>query len=165
MKNNASEAWFELLNRVNPYYIEGYILAIDPGHTIGYAFFNSGNIVSTGSKLVVDKLGIIDWVGIQKIVEVIPDLRFIVMEEYRVYEQYAASHIQSTVPTLRIIGGIQMLACLKETNVVFQSASRAKSFCTDIKLKRWNMLTKSLHKNDAIRHATAFYLFHEKARK
>jgi hypothetical protein len=148
--------WQEFLCRVNPNPVMGKILAIDPGETTGYALFNDAQLVRAGTIITPDD-NTWQWTFYNLIVNIQPDI--IVMEEYRIYEHKAMDHSYSTIPTLRYIGGIQMIARLRNIDVFMQSANRAKGFCTDVKLKEWEMLQKNNHANDAIRHVTSFYLF------
>jgi hypothetical protein len=151
--------WKELLHSQNKYHTNKTLLALDPGHTVGFAYFEKANLVKAGAKKIVTPYKHdIDFKGIRDLIELYSP-KIIVMEEYRIYQNKAQIHIDSNIPTLRVIGAIEMLAAMHNMKVYFQSASRGKSFITDIKLQSWNMLTNSLHTNDAIRHGCTFLLF------
>lgn len=84
----------------------------------------------------------------------------IVCEEYRVYAWRAKQHSWSNIPTLRLIGGLQMLCTQRDIPIIFQSAQQAKGFSTDEKLKAWDLYqVRKRHANDAIRHAVYWLVF------
>src|SRR3990172_1289730 len=80
----------------------------------------------------------------------------VVMEDYFIYANKLKQHLSSDLFTTRIIGAIEGLAGVRNIPVVMHSASQAKGFVTDEKLKAWQMyeVTKGQrHARDALRHA------------
>jgi len=86
----------------------------------------------------------------------------VVMEDYFIYANKLKQHLSSDLFTTRIIGAIEGLAGVRNIPVVMHSASQAKGFVTDEKLKAWQMyeVTKGQrHARDALRHAVYFLIF------
>lgn len=151
--------------------LEGTILSLDPGHTTGIfvvsvtpAGIHPRHIsqqqtfpVSKGAKVFS-----------QLLQEYSPD--FIITETYRVYEWKAKDHSWSDVPTLRVIGCLETILTQETTHphphnkliasLHYQTAEQGKAFCTDQRLKDWDLYYPSLrHGRDAIRHACHAILF------
>lgn len=131
---------------------KGRILALDPGITTGWAWFDHAALVDCGQ--------------IHTSLRTLQDLfdttkpQSVVMEKYIIYKTKVEQHTLSTVPTLRIVGAIQMLAWQKGAPLFLQTAAQAKFFCTDDKLKAWELFqTYKRHANDSIRHAVYYMTF------
>lgn len=130
----------------------GTLLALDPGDTLGYAVFKDGTLADKGHipgtiRAITDLLDLHE-----------PDT--IVAEEYRIYAHKAAEHIGSTIPTLRLIGAIELLCDQRAIPLLFQSAQLAKGFMTDEKLREWSYFPKTQrHAADAVRHGCYAILF------
>lgn len=89
-----------------------------------------------------------------------PQPETIVYEEYRIRGNKAKQHIGSEVFTIQHIGVIRAVADDLGANIVKQSAGMAKTFATDVKLRRWGLYQPNKrHANDAIRHGVYFHLF------
>ena len=135
----------------------GTLLALDPGETTGVAIFQEGKLVEAFQESTKEiKSALITIAPIIK--------RFgfdaIVIEEYRVYAWKVKEHAWSDLHTSRLIGAIELLCAIHEIPLHKQSAQIAKQFCTDKKLKDWNLWLKGqVHSRDAIRHGCYFILF------
>lgn len=133
-------------------------LCFDPGHTTGWAVFRQFELAESGE---------IDTDDITKATHEIEllisehDPETIVIEDYRVYRHRAKHHAGSDMLTTRVIGCIETLAIMCHiSHIVKQPAHIAKGFCTDKKLREWEMYKKGeKHARDAIRHGCYFLLF------
>lgn len=88
----------------------------------------------------------------------------VVCESYRIYSDRAKQHINSDVPTLRLIGRIEHICELRAIPVTFQLASEGKSFATDSLLAKWKISSDNephniRHSKDAVRHGIHYLLF------
>ncbi len=133
-------------------------LCFDPGHTTGWAVFHKFNLMDSGE------------ISTQSIEEATHEVELliseyqpsmIVIEDYRVYRWRAKHHAGSDMLTTRVIGCIETLAIMSQyPHVVKQPAHIAKGFCTDPKLRAWDMYIKGQkHARDAIRHGCYYLLF------
>jgi hypothetical protein len=89
-----------------------------------------------------------------------PDV--VVMESYRVYSWKADQHKWQSLFTPRLIGALEYIIAQEGLPLVKQSASEGKNFCTDDKLKAWQLYSRTTgkqHARDALRHALHFALF------
>lgn len=140
------------------------MLCLDPGFTTGVCVFKEGKLDSweqvttvikttKGSKLL--------WPNLTDIFKRLqPTL--IVCEDYRVYQHKLNQHTNSSVDTLRLIGGIDMTADMLGIPIVYQMAMQAKGFCTDEKLKSWGYWQPGMrHSRDAIRHGCYYMMFNK----
>ena len=134
------------------------ILAFDPGHTTGWAFFDRGLMVVSGE---------IDTTSISACMDNTQPLlhsfhpHVVIMEDYRIYKWRQKHHVGSELLTTQIIGCLETLAIQDFVNfVIKQPAHIAKGFCTDKKLKEWNYyIPGQRHARDAIRHGCYYILF------
>jgi hypothetical protein len=138
--------------QVVPSALPALLLAVDPGETTGWCVFEYGRLTQAGQcpgdPVHLDGL----------ITRLNPDI--IVCEEYRIYGWKAKRHAWSDVPTLRLIGGIQMICTQRNIPMVLQGAQQAKGFSKDDKLRAWGLYqVGKRHANDSIRHATYYLLF------
>ena len=143
------------------------LLSIDPGHTTGWSIFENGDMTSCGQvDTVIDRRGnnegTVDWRAVEKLV-LFHNPTHVLYEDYRVYGHKLDRHSNSQVLTIRIIGVIDYLARIHlGAEVTHQSASVAKGFCDDKKLKMWGLYTKGQrHSRDSIRHAVYYLLFNK----
>ena len=138
--------------------IDFKILALDPGETVGYAFFVGASLIEHGE---LGPFLTVEGASFQ-VKELITrlDPHCVVMEGYRVYAWKARSHTHSNLFTARLIGAVQYITGERKIKRFEQSAHQAKSFVTDAKLKEWNFYMKGQkHARDAIRHAVFYLLF------
>ena len=138
------------------------LLAVDPGETTGWAYFENGILRSSG-QIAHRDLGIMST----KIQELIGDIlpTHVVAEDYKVYRSKAKSHSWSGLYTPKLLGAIEFICGMSNIPLTLQMAS-SKQFCTDAKLKIWGYYCKgNPHTNDAIRHGCYFLLFHKRRRK
>ena len=139
------------------------ILAFDPGHTTGWAFFEEGELKFAGE---------IDTTSIEACGEHAVKLFalyrpvVVVMEDYRVYKWRAKHHVGSELLTSQVLGALQLLAIQSAStqniavHIIKQPAQVAKGFCTDKKLKEWGYWQSGeRHARDAIRHGCYYILF------
>lgn len=141
--------------QVAPQELPASLLSVDPGETTGWCIFQHGRLTQAGQcpgdPVHLDNL----------ITKINPDI--IVCEEYRIYGWKAKRHAWSDVPTLRLIGGIQMICTQRNIPMVLQGAQQAKGFSKDEKLRAWGLYqVGQRHANDSIRHATYYLLFGHK---
>ena len=153
-------SWTEFLSRAKPDVVSPpRLLALDPGDTTGWALFEYGSMVQASVVLGPDVS-----TRVQHIHEVIHEHKptHIVCEEYRIYASHVDQHIYSSIPTLKLIGAIELSALLLDIPAVIkmQSAGQGKSFVKDNKLKMWGLYQfNNAHMNDAIRHGCHYLLF------
>lgn len=152
-----------IAKKVAPFH--GYVLALDPGETTGWAVFERND----GDKIALVACGQASTWPMENCVAELTKLldtytpNIVVHELYAVYEWKAQDHSWSQVPTLRIIGCLETLCVQKKYSIVSQTAQVAKNFCTDEKLKTWGVYQVGLkHARDAIRHGIYFLLFGHK---
>jgi len=134
----------------------GILVALDPGETTGYAIFMNNYLIETGQ------------ISGKNFVECIKDLHrllrnanphHVVMEDYKIYSHKSQAHAWSSLFTPRLLGAIETL-CYFERKVLHRQMASAKGFCTDEKLKKWNMFRVGQpHACDAVRHGVYFILF------
>jgi len=145
---------------------EGSVVAVDPGETTGIAHFRDGVLIQAEQLQTKDAPSgaylVWDWA-------VECNVRWLVVEEYRVYAWKSKDHSWSTMHTSRLIGGIDTLAYpwirSGKVSSYKQSAQTAKTFCTDERLEEWGLwIPGKQHARDAIRHACYFSLFGDHAR-
>ena len=133
------------------------LLALDPGLTTGYSIFSSGEMLTNG---------IIDWkdlnTGFLSLIHLLQlfNPNVVVCEDYRLYANKVNAQLGSQIPTIKIIGAIEML-CIQNGITLFKMmASQAKGFATNDKLKEWGYYKKvNRHSRDSIRVGCHFLLF------
>ena len=152
----------ELLNKqiqsAKPYWkIPKVLLAIDPGETTGYSIFKDGELFRHG--VIIWKIPSLGYeIFVNHLKEDFPDV--VVCEDYRLYANKVNAQLGSQIPTIKIIGAIEMLCSTNKIPMIKQMASTAKQFCTREKLEEWGYWKKiNPHARDSIRHATYFLLF------
>ena len=134
------------------------VLALDPGHTTGWAFFEEAELKSSDQ---------IDTSTIEACARNATELfqiyhpQIVVMEDYRVYAWRQKQHVGSEMMTTRVIGALELMSMQHHVpHIIKQPAHVAKGFCDDKKLKEWGMYQKGQrHARDAIRHGCYFILF------
>lgn len=138
---------------------DGVLVSFDPGKTTGYAVFQDLKLITAG-QLSTPELGPSFKLFIDLFQQHKPTL--CVVEDYRVYKHKKEQHAWSELHTAKLIGVIEGAAASYEPSmeVIKQPAFVAKGFCTDAKLKEWNLyLRGQKHARDAIRHACYQILF------
>jgi hypothetical protein len=156
--------FYDLLQRVRgEQRIPKTLLCLDPGETTGWSIFHEGKLIDWGQSKTVEDGNII-WNEIQMLF-LHSQPSHILCEDYRIYQHKLDRHSFSPVLTLRIIGGIDLLANQTHISINYQMASQAKGFVTDDKLKLWNFWQSGQrHARDSIRHACYFLLFYNKGK-
>lgn len=143
---------------------ERYVICLDPGETTGFAIFDNTTLVRSGQLHTVEN-GKILWDNLIEFLTKNVDTtknNYFVCENYRIYQHKLARHSFSPVVTLRLIGGIDLIAHSSEIPIYYQMAAQAKGFVTDQKLKDWGFWIKGKnHARDAIRHGIYFLLFNK----
>ena len=134
------------------------LLALDPGLTMGYSIFKDGELF---------RHGIINWEipvhSYNYLLAVITNYspNVVVCEDYRLYANRVNAQLGSQIPTIKIIGAIEMLCGQNKIPLFKMMASQAKGFCTDLKLKEWGYYKKvNRHSRDSIRCGCHWLLFH-----
>lgn len=150
----------------------GTVLSLDPGETTGWSvFYVYDRMLTTEDKGGTTGIDLVDCGQVTTpdiesatreyqhlIVQFRPD--HIVAEDYRVYGWKVNEHSFSEVITARLVGNIETLCTLRGIPFHKQMAQIAKQFCTDDKLKVWDLWIKGKrHARDAIRHAIYWILF------
>ena len=141
---------------------QGTLLSFDPGHTTGWCIFQGTSLLECG-QLDTDVVDDASLARIQFLIEK-HDYSECIFEDYRVYKWKLQQHSFSELHTPKLIGMIQAACLYNGIEYHKQPASVAKDFCTDDRLKEWNMyITGQRHARDAIRHACWYILFGDKA--
>ena len=133
------------------------LVALDPGETVGLAYFDDGELIDVEQiKLSFKKH---DWNPlIDRVCTLWPTV--LVYEDYKIYPGLSKVHTLSGVPTLKVIGAIEFMCSHNKYQTISQMASTAKGFSTDEKLKEWGFYKKGKrHAMDAIRHGCHALLF------
>lgn len=143
---------------------QGTLLAIDPGETTGFAVFSAKD-----PEFKFAEYGQLDTkafpaaaYNLRDLIERIQPDR-IICEDYRIYAFKSEEQKWSNVFTVRVIGALQALACLRlnPIPVDFELAQQPKNFVTDDKLTAWGYYVKGMrHARDAMRHALYWLMFH-----
>lgn len=164
----------DVLNKVyagDPSRIPSRLLCLDPGETTGWSLFERGKLTYYGQieTVTMDKQPA--WHGLSKLFYE-TDPTHVVCEDYRVYAHKLERHSNSSVVTLRLIGGIDFICrnTFGATNelgpyiaegipLTYQMATQAKGFVTDDRLKSWDFWKPGMrHSRDAIRHGLYFLI-------
>lgn len=84
-----------------------------------------------------------------------PNIRKMVIENYRVYGWKAESHAWDSLTTAKLVGVLQSLALFSDTPCTLRMAHTPKYACNDQNLKSWgfDIPPKDKHAKDALRHA------------
>lgn len=132
------------------------VLALDPGETTGMAAFRGSH------RLVATQLQGHTVPAIFRQIRTAlnfyhPDA--VVMEDYRVYSWKTRDHANSDMFTSRLIGAVECLCEDLQVPLKKQMAGIAKGFCTDDKLRMWDLYAGGRHSRDATRHAVYYLLF------
>lgn len=147
---------YEELLRSRGIFPKGRLLSIDPGMTTGWSVwvdgcFDGGGQIQTNPDITL--LPLVDFIK-----EISPEE--IVMEKYTIYQSKLKQHSGSDVPTLRLIGAIELICEIRKVPITYQSAGQAKQFCNDSKLVAWGLWREGKkHMHDSIRHALYYFLF------
>jgi hypothetical protein len=131
------------------------LLSVDPGHTTGYALWVRGKLTGFGQLSTLERpLVLRDLVQRRK-------PTYVVFEAYQIYSWKLDQHAFSDVPTLRLIGALELICLERDIPYSSLTAQQSKSFVTDEKLKAWSMFQTSTkrHANDAIRLGAHFLIF------
>jgi hypothetical protein len=127
-------------------------MAFDPGGTTGWVRFHKSRVVDYGQ---MD--GTI--ANLYMLLEKNQDP--IVIEWYRIYKHKIDQHINSDVPTLRLIGALQTFAYINRVPLISFMASEHKQVITDQKLRFWRFYIPGMpHTNDALRIGLYYIVSH-----
>lgn len=134
----------------------GKLLSLDPGHTTGWSVFQDGDFVEGGqiqSNPDISYKPVVSFIN-----QIAPDE--VVMEKYTIYQHKLKQHAGSDVPTLRLIGALELIFEIRGVPITYQTAAQAKGFCDDKKLKAWGLWkNQQKHYHDSLRHALYYLLF------
>ena len=131
------------------------VLALDPGHTTGWAAFEKGE--GFNHKLI-DRGTVKDWHGLEELYERInPDI--VVYEIFRLYGHKANYKAWDSFLEVEVIGVIRYLAEKFNKPIHGQTPSDGKHFFDDKKLKQLNLWDTVTHIRDATSHALLFLTF------
>ncbi len=136
----------------------GRLLALDPGETTGWAWFDKGTLERAGQLTCVGSKGFLEVAN--NLCTFNPSI--VICEDYRVYSHKSEQHIGSTLYTPRLIGAVEFICAdaAVPKPVYLQMAGTAKGFCSDAKLKEWGFWSRGeRHARDAIRHGCYWLLF------
>jgi len=130
------------------------LLSLDPGETLGWAFFCSGKLYERGQVSLTSSTSQI----LQLLKRFLPAI--VVAEDYRIYSWEAKRHAWRDLFTPRLLGIIESLCSQQGIPLFLQMAGLPKGFCKDKRLREWGFYQRGQpHANDAIRHGTYFLLF------
>jgi hypothetical protein len=142
----------------------GKLLALDPGQTTGWAYFEGTSLKLFG-QLQTGEINPNTLKNIRNLVTVACPAEVCVFEDYRVYGWRAKQHAFSELHTTQLIGLIQTELMSNGIEYHKQMAVVAKSFATDDRLKEWGFWEATAgqkHARDAIRHGCHFITFGSK---
>lgn len=141
------------------------LLCLDPGFTTGVAVFRHGHLAhweQVTTIVTINDKSKVNWSNVELLM-VKYEPTAIICEDYKIYQHKLEQHTFSSVDTLRLIGGIDLLAYKYQIPIAYQMATLAKGFCTDEKLQEWGYWQKGMrHSRDAIRHGCYYMLFTDK---
>lgn len=154
------EVWTRSPKRSN----RSRILAFDPGETTGMFQLMRSPTPSFTSVSIQLKTPTLDegYKAVEhQISQFNPDV--VVCEDYRVYGHKVQQHSWAALHTPKFVGIITAVCLSRNIPIIMQMAGQAKGFCTDDKLRFWNMYnTNHRHANDAARHALFYLIFGSK---
>lgn len=132
-----------------------WLLCLDPGGTTGIAKFEDGHLVFRTQEQFTPGSLYTYLVRSNRV-----DSFEVVCEDYRVYQQFAKQHTNSSLLTVRLLGALEAFCEREHVPLHLQMAGTAKPFATDQKLKEWGFyLPGNPHAMDAIRHGVYYLLF------
>jgi len=132
----------------------GKVMALDPGQTTGWSYWDCQERVGYGQETISN---IEDWLD-QYLDTGYCGIDQLVFENYRVYP--GREKVQGNLYTPRLIGRIESWAARTGVPVAKQMAAPVKRFCTDQKLKDWDLwVPGQKHAMDATRHAAYWLIF------
>ena len=124
-------------------------MALDPGGTTGWAYFNPAwSGVECGQILGQHHMRLYE-----KLEELQPQLIVSESFQFRQFEGFDKSKV--VLDSVEYIGIVKLYAQIERVSLVFQTASTAKHFVADLKLRRmgWYKPTAGMvHARDALRH-------------
>ena len=141
------------LVRIRP---RGEWLSVDPGEHIGLALWHGVHLTQAAMlhEGHQENLAALDRLFVQH------NFTTVIIESYHIYNSHLKQHTWSNVPTLRVIGALELLCVASQVHYYFQSAAMGKGFCTDTKLNAWGFgRFRSVHTRDAIRHGCQYMIF------
>jgi hypothetical protein len=131
------------------------VVAFDPGILTGIAYFREG-LLHTTEHLSLEDLSM-EYVAYQHY-----PLDYVIIESFRIYAHKAKSLTNDPMITPKIIGKLE--EWFKDYKIVYQSASMAKGFFTDKRLKEMGLYVKNKHERDAIRHSLYALYFNKEVK-
>lgn len=157
----------------------GYVLALDPGETTGWALFHDYRLLNAGQiptgSVRLAYLNLYDLMLKTKTDECqipspakirdypLSQQLHIAIEDYRVYGHKTDDHAWSSVHTIKVVGLAELCAMLQGLPFTLRMAQHAKGFATDERLKQWNMWVKGQrHARDAVRHGALYIIDYNK---
>lgn len=150
----------ELAKSAGPATFDGMLIALDPGETMGCALFEGYQCLDMWHE---DCTHAKDWADILQAI-LIGHNTTVVVEDYRIYSWRSKQHEWADVPTLRLIGGIEVYCGLVGYTVHKQIAQEGKSFWKDARLEKhvpplYEKSKGKPHARDALRHALHWLVF------
>jgi hypothetical protein len=144
------------------------LICLDPGETTGMAIFNGlalhhcGQLDTSRLDLGANAFKSLLKSPALQALNISSDLSnvHVIIEDYKVYGWKTEQHTWAELHTPKLIGAFVALCIAHNLPYSMQMAVQAKQFCTDDKLKAWNLYKPGLrHARDAIRHGIYFALF------
>lgn len=134
------------------------LLALDPGHTTGWALFDPinhalldyGTFMHGGSTKVL-------WNFLNTLS---PPIDQFVWESFHLYAHKAQSQIGNAFFTVEVIGVLRLYCELYQKPYKEQTAQVGKQIWTDYKLRRYGFYVANKHSRDAIRHGLRYMNTH-----
>lgn len=129
-----------------------WLFAFDPGETTGFAAFNKdGEVISTVNIPNI----------IQGLESFFRNYRFIpkvvIIEDYRIFPAQLKAHILSRVPTLRVIGAIELWALSHKCEIIWHEVSVKNEGRKKFGIKDGNTVHDLWHYNDAVAHGKMYF--------
>ena len=143
---------------------QGTLLALDPGHTTGWAVFSGTELLNCGH--IDTSLGLNEKVILNRLRGLFRSFEptHSIIEDYRVYKHMVKEHANSELHTPKLIGMITVICLDEAVEYHRQMAAVAKQFANDKMLHNWGLYQKGLrHANDAIRHGAHYICFGARA--
>jgi hypothetical protein len=134
-------------------------LFLDPGHTTGYAVFNTGENMSFVSGQINTETSE-DFIHLWDFM-IDHSPYCIYYESFRLYAHKSQAQINNEFITCQVIGIIKLWAEMNKISINQTTPQKVKSIWTDQKLKKFGFHKPSQpHANDAMRHGLTILQVH-----
>ncbi|MCA1806886.1 MAG: hypothetical protein LC687_03350 [Actinobacteria bacterium] len=137
-----------------------YVLAVDPGGTVGYAIYAMGHDgLFSPERVQAGQAGVDDFLDWARIA--ITEDWLVVMERFTITTNTAKLSAGGAHDALDVIGVVKHLCRWASAQYEVQTPAQAKKFVSDRQLKNLGLWIKSQdHARDAIRHLVFGLVYH-----